>query len=161
MTAHCPTYDEGFAPATPAEVEAGREAAYVRRELERLLRDYAAPRLQPLVLEIENLSFEGRKTENLEPGAIPVDEETAGAAISFARLLPRSLPAPEVSPEADGEISFDWVGLEGRMFTVSIDRTGRIAYAGRFGDKSKIHGTEQLSQACPAEIIRGIARACS
>lgn len=45
------------------------------------------------------------------------------------------------------------------MFSASIDRSGRIAYAGRFGERSKVHGVEELSDSLPQEILRGIEKA--
>jgi hypothetical protein len=113
--------------------------------------------VQPLRSEIEQILDESAGTID----GTPVDAATATAAIQFAYLLPWSIPMPEVAPDADGEISFDWIGPLGKMFSVSLDRTGRISYAGRFGRRSNIHGTEQLSTACPQEIIRGIRRATS
>jgi hypothetical protein len=71
------------------------------------------------------------------------------------------MPVPEVTSDPDGEISFDWFGSEGKMFSVSLNRNRRIAYAGRFGEMSKVHGIEQLSEVCPPEILRGIAKATS
>ena len=88
-----------------------------------------------------------------------VSHETAWKAVAFARLLPRGLPIPEIAPDPDGEISFDWIGRSGKMFSVSIGSDGRISYAGRFGDKSKTHGTEQLSEILPREILFGIEKA--
>jgi hypothetical protein len=161
MTVCCPTFDSSFAviarPNTGSSTAAGA--------IERLVRDgfkhYTAPRMERLIPEIEELVLNSAQKGNLEAGAISVDQETADAAIEFALSLPRSMPAPEVAPDSDGEISFDWIGPSGRMFSVSINRNRRIAYAGRFGEKSKIRGTEQLSEGCPQEIIRGIARAIS
>jgi hypothetical protein len=121
------------------------------------LEHYSEPRIESIVSEIVQIIAEAGG-EGLAR-TVPVDWQTAGAAIQFARLLPWSLPTPEVAPEADGEISFDWLGPQNKMFSVSISRTGRIAYAGRFGERSKVHGVEQLSDTCPREVIQGISRA--
>ena len=121
------------------------------------LKHYSEPRIESIVSEIVQILAES-EAETLVR-AIPVSLQTADLAIQFARLLPWSLPTPEVSPEADGEISFDWLGPQNKMFSVSVSQTGRIAYAGRFGERSKVHGIEQLSDTCPSEVIRGISRA--
>jgi hypothetical protein len=92
-------------------------------------------------------------------GATPVDEDTKRMAIKFAAILPTSLPIPEIGFDPDGEISFDWLGPSNKILSVSVDRHGRLAYAGRFGERQKINGVEQLSENCPPEIIRGIKRA--
>ena len=92
---------------------------------------------------------------------VPIDGETKRMAIKLATLLPASVPTPEVAFDSDGEISFDWLGPANKIFSVSIDRSGRLAYAGRFGEKRKNNGVEQLSETCPTEIIQGIERAVS
>jgi hypothetical protein len=133
-------------------------AKLVGRLLEEGILHYAEPRILFLASDIEQMLNDSTQ-EMCAEGSIPIDVDTARAAIEFAYTLPKSLPAPEVAPEPDGEISFDWVGPAGKVFSVSVGRTGRVAYAGRFGEKSKIHGIEQLSESCPQEIIRGISKA--
>jgi hypothetical protein len=120
-----------------------------------------APSTDWLIFEIEQLwaihGWEGHPADN----EVAVDLDTAIAAVQFACSLPRSMPIPEVISDPDGEISFDWFGLAGKMFSVSVNKHGRIAYAGRFGNKSKVYGIEQLSEVCPPEVLRGIEKATS
>lgn len=116
---------------------------------------YSEPRRQ--ILEPEIMALLGSDAGNEE--SVAVNYETAEQAVAFARLLPRALPIPEVAPDPDGEISFDWTGKSGKMFSVSIGSDGRISYAGRFGDNSKIRGIEQLSEVFPREIFFGIEKA--
>jgi hypothetical protein len=97
--------------------------------------------------------------ESALANAVSVEENTKRMAIRFATALPASLPAPEVGTDPDGEISFDWLGPANKIFSVSVDSHGRLAYAGRFGEKRKINGVEQLVENCPPEIIWGIKRA--
>ncbi|HKN75513.1 MAG TPA: hypothetical protein VJW94_10085 [Candidatus Acidoferrum sp.] len=104
-----------------------------------------------LVSEIHEVIRESRAM-----GAVPINEDAGQMAIKFATLLPTSIPVPEVGVDPDGEISFDWLGPSGKMFSVSVDKKGRLAYAGRFGEKRKNSGVEQLSDICPPEIILGI-----
>ena len=94
-------------------------------------------------------------------GVVPVDEDTEGTAIKFATILPSSLPAPEIAADPDGELSFDWLGSSDNMFSVSVDRNGRLAYAGRFSGGRKTNGVEQLSEVCPPEVLLGIEKATS
>lgn len=157
MIAHAPALDP---PAIIGRHESGASeaAAELNRRIEKFIVHYSAPRLDILVPEIMSLvRSTGDEGETLE--TTPVSEGAAREAVKFAILLPKSLPIPEISSDPDGEISFDWIGKRGAMFSVSIDATGRLAYAGRFGEKSKVHGIEQLSEACPDEILRGIQKA--
>jgi hypothetical protein len=93
--------------------------------------------------------------------AVPIDENTKRAAIRFASLLPSSVPLPEIAADPDGEVSFDWIGNFNNVFSVSVDRNGRLAYAGRFSEGRKINGVEQLSTVCPPEILLGIEKAAN
>lgn len=155
MSLYCPTADTF--PALGFHIDSGTSdaARAVEREVRESLRHYIEPRLDLLRSEIEQTAADANAAGG--PGA--VGDATVQAAVEFVSLLPRSLPAPEVASDPDGDISFDWLGRSGRMFSVSINASGRLAYAGRFGEKSKVHGTEQLSEVFPQEIIRGIAKA--
>lgn len=128
-------------------------ASWLSHKFEEFVRHYSAPRLEILVPEIASLLHATTDVE-MEP----VTSETVTQALRFALLLPNSVPIPEVSADPDGDISFDWIGRTGKMFSVSVDRTGRAAYAGRFGERSKVHGIEQLSDILPQEILRGIEK---
>ena len=99
--------------------------------------------------------------ESAVGGAAPVDADTKRMAIKLATLLPASTPIPEIAFDPDGEISFDWLGPDNKIFSVSVDRSGRLAYAGRYGEKKKKNGVVQLPDICPPEIILSIERAAS
>jgi hypothetical protein len=153
MTYYAATADEFPGMVEHYRLAASPAADSVSRAKREALLHYIAPRLAQLRVEIENL----QEQQDAEMEA--VDTETVRAAIAFANILPRSLPAPEITADPDGEISFDWLGPARKMFSASVRKDGRIAYAGWFGEKSKIHGIEQLSATLPAEIVRGIQKA--
>lgn len=113
-------------------------------------------RIERLVSEIDEAV-----RESAASGTVAVDAETKRMAIKLANLLPPSVPIPEVAFDPDGEIQFDWLGPGDKIFSVSVDRSGRLAYAGRFGEKKRNNGIEQLSESCPPEILQGIERAAS
>ena len=148
MIASQPTSDTFGLCATNVGVSS--EAIGLRAFLKRSFDHYLEPRLNLLVPEIESVVKD-------EP---VVKADTFGAAIRFAYCLPRFGPLPEVSVDPDGEISFDWISPSGdEMFSVSVNNQNQLAYAGWFGEKSRVHGIEQLGQSCPQEIIRGIFKA--
>jgi hypothetical protein len=157
MISYCPTAEGLIALIAPTTDAYSDAAQQVDRIIGEVLRHYAEPRMETLASEIEQIMAE--TAQGAGKDFARVDFETASAALQFAYSLPWSLPTPEVAPDPDGDISFDWLGPSGKMFSVSVNKAGRVAYAGRFGDRSKIHGIEQLSTTCPQEIIRGIARA--
>lgn len=157
MISYSTTWDSVAGFAERVQGGSSNEACFVDREMVKLLEHYAAPRMDILVSEIEKLVADSYLAEE----AARIDEGTARAAKEFASLLPRSLPLPEIATDSDGEIEFDWLGPKHKMFSVTVNRAGRIAFAGRFSERSKIHGTEQLSTNLPTEVFRGIAKATS
>lgn len=158
MSSSCLALNNTFCPNLQASAGASDTAKSIEKEFENFRHD-AGPGLKLLHLDIAQMVAEAGAAPTAD--LVPIDIDTAAAAIAFINLLPRSLPVPEVAPDPDGDISFDWMASSGKMFSVSVDAYGRLAYAGRFGENSKVHGTEQLSEICPQEIIRGIAKAIS
>ena len=61
--------------------------------------------------------------------AAAIDELAVSGAIEFIRALPNALPLPESAAEPDGSISLDWIQSRHRLFSLSIGRSDRIAYA--------------------------------
>lgn len=157
MIHHSSSFDGSAVLMMPSISASSDAAQFVDRVIKEGLQHFAKPKVESLISDIELLLKESQQAGQGEPSSI--DLETAARAIEFAWLLPWSLPAPEIAPDPDGEIVFDWLGPSRKMFSVSVNRVGRIAYAGRFGERSKVHGIEQLSDVCPQEIARGIARA--
>ncbi|HEY1462745.1 MAG TPA: hypothetical protein VGF44_04945 [Terriglobales bacterium] len=131
-------------------------ASFIEKEAGRFRKHYVLPRFELLSSEILSL-IEEMDDSKLDREAAPVTINTVNTALKFAFLLPRSLPIPEVAADPDGEISFDWAKSQ-KLFSVSIGANGIISYAGRFSEKSKVHGTEQFSEAIPPEILRGIEK---
>jgi len=155
MTVYCPAFDRSAFWSVDVQRETGSsvEAKSVQRNIGESLDHFLQPRLEQLIFPIIDVFASNQSQE------IPVAPETANTAIAFARLLPRMVPIPEVSSDPDGEISFDWTTPSGKMFSVSVSRSGRLSYAGWFGENSRIHGTENLADRLPEEILRGIQKA--
>lgn len=149
MTVYCPQIDDSLGFRSWVSTGVSDVATRVGQVFEESLEHYLESRLEVLIPEIENLSN----------GPTIVDGNTISAAVQFAYSLPRFGPIPEVSADPDGEISFDWFGRSGEMFSVSVNSRKRLAYAGWFGETSRIHGIEKLAEGCPQQIVRGIQRA--
>lgn len=155
MTAYCPAINPSPFWSVDDQMETGSsiEAEQLHRNIAESLNHFVMPRLEQLAFPISDVFASSQSEE------IPVDMETAAAALRFASLLPRMVPIPEVSFDPDGEVAFDWSAPSGKMFSVSVNRSGRLAYAGWFGETSRIHGTERLAGEVPEEILRGIRKA--
>ena len=152
MTAYSPALDVSWTLRDWETTGVSEYAREVEKSVLRSVDHYLEPRLDNLLPEIENLQ------SSLDEDSIQVDDATILAAKRFAYSLPRLGAFPEVSADPDGEIAFDWVGRTGEMFSVSVNKQNRLAYAGWFGEKSRIHGIENLDEGCPQQIIQGIEK---
>jgi len=90
-------------------------------------------------------------------GALPITQETYDEAVRFLNALPSWLPIPEIIPEPDGDIGFEWNFGKNRLLAVNVDGTNRITYAGLLGTGNKAHGTEVFDGSIP-QIFRGSAQ---
>lgn len=87
-----------------------------------------------------------------------VSEAVVLRAEAFIRALPEDVPAPELAPEPDGQISFDWLPSRTRTFTLSVNAGNRLAYAWIDGF-SKGHGVELFDgRALPARALEELRR---
>lgn len=111
-----------------------------RRELKREIRSLAS--------EFAHSNWDGE-------GADPVDALTVTNAIRFIDSLSMGLPEPEPGVHPDGEFVFEWIGRKGHRLSISINATGRMAYAFRHLPR-KNNGTEWLGDQIPEQIIKYI-----
>jgi len=90
-------------------------------------------------------------------GAVPMDLAAVALAESFLRALPDGVPMPECSPEPDGSVSLDWCSAKNRLFSVSIGRSNRLAFAWLDGN-DKGHGVARFDGvAVPARVLLGLS----
>jgi hypothetical protein len=88
--------------------------------------------------------------------ALAVDDDALTQAERFLRALPHDVAAPSAAPEPDGCVSLDWMPSRHRVFSVSISRGDRVAFAWLDGDDSG-HGVERFEGASiPLRLIEGI-----
>jgi hypothetical protein len=90
-------------------------------------------------------------------GAQPVLFETYEKAKRFAQSLPFGIPAPEVSTEPDGEITFEWYASPTRVLSVSVGPNNELTYAALFG-ASRAYGTEVFHDEIPEVVLSHIKR---
>lgn len=153
MTVCCQTMPSPQSIALKYDAGVSDTAERMQQTFKESVEHYLKPRLDQMESEIAEVMVDSRDV------SVPVDRATALEALRFASLLPGSAPLPEVSPDPDGEISFDWFGPLGKMFSVSVNKSGQLSYAGWFGEDRRIHGTERMVNGVPEEIVRGIQRA--
>jgi hypothetical protein len=68
-----------------------------------------------------------------------------------------NFPMPEITPEPDGNIGFEWNDNYGRTLLFSIDDNQTLTYAGIFG-LNKAHGYETLNDFIPGTLIYYLKR---
>ena len=91
--------------------------------------------------------------------ALPISQEAYHEAVRFLEVLPLSwLPDPDVGPEPEGDIGFEWTFSKNRIFIVSINGTNIITYTGLLGTGNKTHGTEVFDGSIPQTIVNNISR---
>lgn len=86
-------------------------------------------------------------------GALPLDQQALAYATRIANMLPVTEPAPEVSVDPDGEVSFDWHRNSKRTLSMSIGREGKMRYASIMGE-SESFGVEPWRDEIPESIRR-------
>ncbi|MFZ0545321.1 MAG: hypothetical protein WAM60_07775 [Candidatus Promineifilaceae bacterium] len=108
---------------------------------------YASAQLARIAEECSQSGWDGYK-------AAPITKKTRDLTQSLLELLPPWIPAPEIAPEADGEIAVHWYFGPRRTFGISVNESGKLHYAGLFGDVEEIHGVSKLEESIPKNILR-------
>lgn len=91
---------------------------------------------------------------------MPVDPEfvLSDVAESFLLALAGDVPHPEMCPDPDGDVSFDWISSKDRRVSVSVGTADRLPYAWIDG-QSQGHGVEYFDgKQVPARILDEIRR---
>jgi hypothetical protein len=85
-----------------------------------------------------------------------IDPNAVFVAEKFVRALPDAISLPEFSLDPDGAISLDWIQSRTRIFSLSVEANGRLAYAWLDGiDRG--HATARFNgRQIPERIIEGI-----
>ena len=100
-------------------------------------------------------------TECAAPGwdgetAAPIDPVAVLWVERFVRALPDGMPLPEFGPEPDGSISLDWIASRTRLFSLSVGRSGRLAFAWLDGTDTG-HGVAGFDgRNVPQRVLEGI-----
>ena len=109
----------------------------------------ALSQLAELATECAVVGWDGGDAAAIDPIAIH-------AVKRFVRALPDNMPLPEFAPEPDGSISLDWIQSRDRMFSLSVGRSNRLAYAWLDGTDTG-HGVARFDgQTVPPRVLEEI-----
>ncbi len=86
----------------------------------------------------------------------PIHPYAVQLAIYFISALPKELPDPECGVDRDGEVNLEWFGAKGHLLTLSINGTGRIAYAYLHGDQHE-RGALRMQDHLPKRLLELIS----
>lgn len=106
--------------------------------------------------ELEELSINAAHYNWDSLGSAPLDADTYQVAKKFISALPTSLPAPELTVDRDGEVNFDWFGSGGQIFSASLRKDGRIAFAGQISVRNRQSGVEEFNDSVPKRIVESV-----
>ena len=116
--------------------------------------------IQTILNELEDTLI-GCSQDNWDAyGAKAISVDTYLAARKIIHMLNSAflnVPMPEIIPEPDGNIGFEWNDDYGRTFLFSIDDNQTLTYAGIFG-LNKTHGYETLNDFLPGTLIHYLKR---
>ena len=107
-----------------------------------------------LISELREIASECSDSNWDGYGAKGISEAVLIRAETFIRALPDSIPAPEISAEPDGQISFDWLPSRTRTFTLSVGSNTRLAYAWIDGANRGNAAVSYDGAALPERLLR-------
>jgi hypothetical protein len=85
--------------------------------------------------------------------AKPITQGALQKAQAILDELPMWLPAPDIVPEADGEIAIEWDFAPDLIFSISVGESSKLHYAGLFGGGVERHGVEPFDGVVSSEIL--------
>ena len=74
------------------------------------------------------------------------------------RMMPDSIPMPEIAIEDDGDITFDWMKSRYCMLSASVGESARIAYAWLDGTDRGHSVTSMDTDTFPSRLYQDISR---
>lgn len=106
--------------------------------------------LRDVIDECKNENWDGYE-------ARPVSDDTIREANSFLCALPSWLTIPDIIPEPDGSIGFEWYKEKNKIFVASVNGQNVVTFAGLLGKNNKIHGTRNFDDSIPKIVIESVS----
>jgi hypothetical protein len=103
--------------------------------------------------DCQKADWDGQGALAITDKVIAITENVVGALFT---LLPKGIPAPDLIPEADGEICISWSVDTDRQVSISVGAHGKINFAGQFGKEGGIHGWQPIDTTSPSALEKSI-----
>ena len=149
--------------ASPSIYGFGKTAEYLKDLFERSFKESFltsftfSSNYKSLIANLNEVCYEAIDENWDGYNAKPLNIWSYIKSIKFIILLPTSFPAPEISVDPDGEISFEWFVKPRYIFTVSVSPYNKISYAGLIGINS-VKGVESFEDELPRLILDNLIR---
>lgn len=100
---------------------------------------YSHRQLQGLIRKLNTVFTEAKCRNWNGENAEPISDATYYNAIKLISALPTNLPLPEILPDNDGYIEFEW-HKHGKSFSLYVTDTNLVLYAGYYGKENRLSG---------------------
>ena len=100
---------------------------------------------------------ESRNEEWDGPQSSPTTVDTYITAAEFVQALPSFVSDPNIDVSPQGRILIEWYSGPRNVLTISVGRSGELAYSSLRGRK-KITGTDLFSGFVPHEIVQELRK---
>lgn len=118
----------------------------------------ATEREQSFLADLARIAKEASLPDWDGPGTVALRVDAIERAHTLSRLLPVSLPHPDMSCTPAGSLALDWMAGPKLQLSVVLSRSNRIGYAAYFSD-GRTHGEHDFSPArLPDELSAAIAK---
>lgn len=84
--------------------------------------------------------------------ADPIRQDALNSAFTLVALLPEEVNKPDIVPESNGRISFEWQGEPGNIVSVEVGNN-KLVYASVIDAEIKRHGQEPFCNRFPSEVL--------
>jgi len=91
-------------------------------------------------------------------GALAISSRVYSKARQFLKLVPSSIPKPEIVPESEDEIGFEWYLDQDASFVVSVKDSDKISFAGLFRKNREVWGVELFEDAIPQLVYENVRK---
>lgn len=91
-------------------------------------------------------------------GALPINHRAYLEARQFLHKLPEDITLPTITADPRGAISLEWYKDSDWVFTLTMQGSGVVVYAGLMGKENRAYGTQKFSESIPKTILQSIRR---
>ncbi len=82
---------------------------------------------------LTDIYYQCREPNRAGQNETSISDTVVGLAEQFIRCLPGYIQMPEISPEPDGSLYFEWFQQPRRIMSVSIDAQGLVSWSVLYG----------------------------